>query len=1390
MKNQTRASLKKKVYSILFLLSFVTVMALLMTVTASADDPTVMFTSQIPDNQDVKLTEDTVIYVDTPRVLSSITGDYNLTIRGEEPLIINAGNFSAIDVNSLSVSTNLTATSTSDRVFCIDAYEGFTFNGSALSVKGHGGIYCESGDVILNSGDIEIFGNGREAIRTQGKLVADVRTILLSCRMEEDAEKWHQSGAYAIAGMNIKANNIVLAGRNAAVAQHGDICLEGNTMALATEDAIVNYRGSVALRKTAKITSGETYTGIICEEDISFEGFNLVIEGGRGIVSEKGNITLADNVTVNVNGDHAIRAAGKITLHDGYYKVYGSDDQHSAIYGTEGFELDSVLDIILPEQGYADDHTVRDQDGYAAHDLEIYRAVTDVDVYIGSPIGGYLPPEGDDAFYGLDEDMTVKFIIWYEDGARMNVGDRFICGKSYTADIRFVTKNGAFFHLDSMAKVNGKSLSTYSYNGNTEIEVTVNFGKCPNLVGQVDLDIKAPAEGATASLSVSYTGSGYGVKQNSENIRWMVSTDGKNYVSMTSGEKFVAGKYYKVFIDVQTSADNYKFVTDTSGSSVQPRIAATVNGAKAQVNKVYDQDPQTIVTVSYDFGKCNDTVIEEIIITGVTAPVVGERPTYTCTILGSGYHINTEKSVYYDDWQNNRKLYYIQNGIGWFDLTKGDWVYAHETFIAGHEYQVNVYLVTDDGYTFAHSKYYEMLFTATVNGQTAQGNTSGSDGLYNQTIMSSFVCPKKEITSIILHDLEAPKAGETPDTEVSPAYPEFYAVDSVTWYNADYLPLDPGEVFVAREVYCVEIKVVPGSLGAGATTFEQPLTAYVNGQEVISYGMGGWDKVEVKAGAIYVRYTFKNPAAAPEVAVESHISGTITAGRINVKPEIQLYAIGDTAFANPLYTAVVSDGFTLEPDHYWNYSFEGVALGDYLLVIKKAGHETFSMEITATTGYIFVDDISLIMLPCEHEGGKATCTELAVCALCDEVYGELDPENHASDSTAWEMTDNYHTEYYVCCGAEIISDEFHMWANGSCTVCGYDCVHVPGDAPDCENDQGCILCGFVLSPMLGHDYTTVVTAPTCTENGFTTYTCTRCEYTYDGDIVEAEGHRPGDPADCYSEQRCVLCGTVLADKLGHDYRAEIIAPTCTDKGYTTFTCSRCGDNYVGDEVAAKGHTPGEAATCTADQTCTVCGAVVVGKLGHDYKDEVTSPTCTEKGSTKHTCSRCGDSYIDSEVDAKGHTPGEWIVDKEPAAGVEGSKHKACTVCGTTLESATIDALPAESEPETDPSVEPETDPSVEPETDPIVEPETDPIVEPETEPVTEPHAEAPTEAPTEEVTVPSTEKDTNAANGTAAGTEKAPEKSGCSGSIYSYASLLLCVLALIPLATMRKKENQ
>ena len=57
----------------------------------------------------------------------------------------------------------------------------------------------------------------------------------------------------------------------------------------------------------------------------------------------------------------------------------------------------------------------------------------------------------------------------------------------------------------------------------------------------------------------------------------------------------------------------------------------------------------------------------------------------------------------------------------------------------------------------------------------------------------------------------------------------------------------------------------------------------------------------------------------------------------------------------------------------------------------------------------------------------------------------------------------------------------------------------------------------------------------------------------------------------------LLAGAVPAvfaaedEDCAHDYQAAVTAPTCTEKGFTTYTCAKCGDSYTGDETAALGH---------------------------------------------------------------------------------------------------------------------------------------------------------------------------------------------------------------------------
>ncbi len=80
----------------------------------------------------------------------------------------------------------------------------------------------------------------------------------------------------------------------------------------------------------------------------------------------------------------------------------------------------------------------------------------------------------------------------------------------------------------------------------------------------------------------------------------------------------------------------------------------------------------------------------------------------------------------------------------------------------------------------------------------------------------------------------------------------------------------------------------------------------------------------------------------------------------------------------------------------------------------------------------------------------------------------------------------------------------------------------------------------------GHSYSTAVTAPTCTEIGFTTHSCTVCDYTYNSDTIAAQGH------------------TEVAD--------AAVAATCTAAGKTEGKhCSVCHTVLVAQEVIPAGH---------------------------------------------------------------------------------------------------------------------------------------------------------------------------------------------------------------------------
>ena len=193
-------------------------------------------------------------------------------------------------------------------------------------------------------------------------------------------------------------------------------------------------------------------------------------------------------------------------------------------------------------------------------------------------------------------------------------------------------------------------------------------------------------------------------------------------------------------------------------------------------------------------------------------------------------------------------------------------------------------------------------------------------------------------------------------------------------------------------------------------------------------------------------------------------------------------------------------------------------------------------------------------------------------------------------------------------------------------------------------------------------------APTCTEPGLTEgVLCGECgEILVVQEVIPAAGHTPGADATCTEPQNCTVCGEIMNSANGHIPGADA---TCTESQ----NCTVCGEIMN----SANGHIPSAPATCTTAQTCTVCHIELAPALGHtEVTDSAVAATCTKSGKTegKH-CSACGIVFVkQNSLPAKGHTLGNWVVDKQPALGVEGNKYRYCTVCGGARQDEVIEML--------------------------------------------------------------------------------------------------------------------
>ena len=446
----------------------------------------------------------------------------------------------------------------------------------------------------------------------------------------------------------------------------------------------------------------------------------------------------------------------------------------------------------------------------------------------------------------------------------------------------------------------------------------------------------------------------------------------------------------------------------------------------------------------------------------------------------------------------------------------------------------------------------------------------------------------------------------------------------------------------AGSTYTVD-DVVMTKKEAPAPVFGVVNGGFENGKDGWTFGSGTNALVtDAHSGNNAIQLT--NPgmwgsAAEQTIAVEPNTSYTITwwykatsgTGLFN------LYVMNANGYAN--LTSTGGANYMRDYTGGWQQGTYVVNSGSAEAIIIK-----FSTE-ASNPGTILIDDVAIEKTPAHtHSYTSAvtkqpTCGETGVrtytCSCGEGTYTETIPAtgNHTYDN-ACDTTCN------VCGATRTVSHVYSGACDQYCDVCGakktglsigvshtysYDC------------DAECDICGFVRTgvehyyvgrettaatcvkdgvktytcywgcgtsyteaiPATGHSYTDGICgtcgaldpnheceyvgeqtkAPTCTKKGVMTYTCACGEYYTEP--IPALGHKYDNACDT----DCNVCGAVRT--ITHSYKAVVTAPDCVNGGYTTYTCTVCGDSYKDSYTDALGHKYDH----EYDVDCNVCGAI-------------------------------------------------------------------------------------------------------------------------------------------------------------------------------------------------------
>lgn len=332
-----------------------------------------------------------------------------------------------------------------------------------------------------------------------------------------------------------------------------------------------------------------------------------------------------------------------------------------------------------------------------------------------------------------------------------------------------------------------------------------------------------------------------------------------------------------------------------------------------------------------------------------------------------------------------------------------------------------------------------------------------------------------------------------------------------------------------------------------------------------------------------------------------------------------------------------------------------------------------------------------------------TGLQIRTCIRCgEEEYKELPmiPEDHEheykEEVISPDCTNRGYTIYTCECG--------DSYTDGYVDALGHDWSEWEEVRPATYKEAGlerrtCLRCESVEEqeiPVLAdheHKFDTKDIKPDCVNRGYTIYTCSICDYSYEADYTDALGHdwsewtitkAATEKNGGQMERKCNRCGETETKNIPpaaheHDYVViNSVKPTCTDYGYDQYQCNGCNDSYVSwTEPLGHDWSDWKEADGKFKRECSRCKEIEekdIPHTVHEYKiTDEKEATCTEYGYKVYECTGCNDLYVE-DIEPLGHDIGDWVTVSEPSCTLYGERRKYCSRCNKTMETDYPEAL--------------------------------------------------------------------------------------------------------------------